>query len=94
MKKKPEIELTKGSEYRIYSISGREKMLESEGLFEGYITIGVEEIGMLLRLNEKHNDMNGKIRIIPLHAVLAMDVIEMKQSEDDEEDTEMPRYVG
>jgi len=38
--------------------------------------------------------MNGKIRIIPLHAVLAMDVIEMKQSEDDEEDTEMPRYVG
>jgi len=94
MKKKPEIELTKGSEYRIYSISGREKMLESEGLFEGYITIGVEEIGLLLRLNEKHNDMNGKIRIIPLHAVLAMDVIEMKQSEDDEEDTEMPRYVG
>jgi len=94
MKKKPEIELTKGSEYRIYSISGREKMLESEGLFEGYITIGVEEIGLLLRLNEKHEDMNGKIRIIPLHAVLAMDVIEMKQSEDDEEDTEMPRYVG
>jgi len=94
MKKKPEIELTKGSEYRIYSISGREKMLESEGLFEGYITIGIEEIGLLLRLNEKHEDMNGKIRIIPLHAVLAMDVIEMKQSEDDEEDTEMPRYVG
>jgi len=94
MKKKPEIELTKGSKYRIYSISGREKMLESEGLFEGYITIGIEEIGLLLRLNEKHEDMNGKIRIIPLHAVLAMDVIEMKQSEDDEEDTEMPRYVG
>lgn len=93
MKKKPEIELTNGSEYRIYSIGGRNMMMESKGVFEGYITIGVEEIGLLLRL-QTEDDMNDKIRIIPLHAVLALDVIQMKEADATKDDTEMPHYVG
>ena len=83
MKKKPELELTKGSEYKIYSLSSRNSTMESTGIFKGYTTIGSDEVGFLLKLNHTQDD--GLIRIIPLHAVLAIDVIrdEQKNTEKD-----------
>lgn len=94
MKKKPELELTKGSEYKIYSLSSRNSTMESVGIFRGYTAIGSDEIGFLLKLNhtEEHND--GVMRIIPLHAVLAIDVIKVEPKDTEKEDTEIPHYVG
>lgn len=96
MKKKPELELTKGSEYKIYSLSSRNSTMESEGIFKGYTNIGSDEIGFLLQLNHSnHSDkQDGIIRIIPLHAVLAIDVIKAEPKNTEKEDTEIPHYVG
>ena len=93
MKDKENMELTKGSKYKIISLGGKENVLESEGYFQGYINIGVDEIGLLIELDEKHDDMENKIRIIPLHVILAIDILDAKPNEDDKE-KEMPHYVG
>jgi hypothetical protein len=93
MKKKPELELTKGSEYKIYSLSSKNSTMESVGIFKGYTAIGSDEAGFLLELN--HSDENkGIMRIIPLHAVLAIDVIKAEPKDAEKEDTEIPHYVG
>lgn len=95
MKEKPELELTKGSEYKIYSLSSRNQTMESYGVFKGYTTIGSNEIGFLIKLNhEKKNEKKCIMRIIPLHAVLAIDVIKAEPKDTDKEDGEIPHYVG
>jgi hypothetical protein len=94
MKKKPELELTKGSEYKIYSLSSRNSTMESVGIFKGYTAIGSDEIGFLLKLNHSEQDNDGIMRIIPLHAVLAIDVIKVEPKDTEKEDTEIPHYVG
>lgn len=94
MSNKPEVELTQGSEYKIFSLGARDRMVESIGIFEGYMTIGVEEVGLLMRLNDSEGDMAGKIRIVPLHAVLAIDVLQAKPNDAKKDDGEMPHYVG
>jgi hypothetical protein len=94
MSKKNEIELTVGSEYRILSLGGKDHVLKSEGIFRGYVTVGMEEIGLLIKLNEKHEDMNGKIRIVPLHVILAIDVLDAKPDDENDDEKEMPNYVG
>lgn len=94
MSKKADMELTRGSEYKIISIGGRDHMLESKGIFEGYASVGMDEIGLLMKLKETHDNMNGKIRIVPLHAILAIDVLDAKPDDNQDDDQEMPRYVG
>jgi hypothetical protein len=94
MSKKAEMEITIGSEYKIISLGGKDNVLESEGIFEGYATVGMDEIGLLMRLNEKHGGMNGKIRIIPLHVILAIDVLDAKPDVGIDDDKEMSHYVG
>ncbi|MBN2065501.1 MAG: hypothetical protein JW771_01655 [Candidatus Thermoplasmatota archaeon] len=94
MTKDPEMELTQGSRYKILSLGGRDRMLETAGTFKGFMTIGVEEIGLLMELNETHGDMEGKIRIVPLHAILAIDVLEAKPNEKPEDDKQFSHYVG
>jgi len=42
MKEKVNMELTNGSKYKIFSLGGKENILESEGYFEGYINVGVD----------------------------------------------------
>jgi hypothetical protein len=94
MEEKLNVELTTGSKYKIFSLGGKENTLESEGYFEGYISIGVDEIGLLMKLCEKHGDMVNKIRIIPLHVILAIDILDAKPNNDNDDEKEMPNYVG
>lgn len=94
MEEKNKLELTQGSKYKIFSLGGKENTLESEGYFEGYLNIGVDEIGLLLKLSEIHGDMMNKIRIIPLHVILAIDILDAKPNNKNDEEKEMPHYVG
>ena len=94
MKKEPEMKLTEGSEYRIYSLGSRDHMLESQGVFEGYVSIGIDEIGMILKLNHENGDMSQKKRIIPLHGILAIDILDAKPHDVKDDDHEIPHYVG
>ena len=88
------MELTEGSEYKITSLGGRDILLETEGTFKGFINIGVDETGLLMQLSASHGDMVGKIRIVPLHVVLLIDVLAAKENEQKDDSREMSHYVG
>ena len=69
-------------------------MLISQGVFEGYVAIGLDEVGMILKLHENSGDMSNKTRIVPLHTILAIDVIDAKPHDTKDDDHEIPHYVG
>ena len=94
MSKEKKMELTEGSVYKITSLGGRDMVLETEGVFKGFISIGVDETGLLMELNHSHGDMAGKIRIVPLHVILLVDVLESKENEKKEDDKGVSHYVG
>jgi len=94
MDKKLDIELTEGSEYKITSLGGRDHSIETEGTFKGFMSIGVDEVGLLMELGKSHNNMAGKIRIVPLHVILAIDVLEAKPNVKKNSDKETAHYVG
>jgi len=94
MNKDKKMELTEGSVYKITSLGGRDILLETEGIFRGFISIGVDETGLLMELGKSHGAMAGKIRIVPLHVMLLIDVLDVKENEKKEDDKGMSHYVG
>ena len=64
------IALTEGSKYLIQSIGKRNETLVTEGTFLGYTRIGSDE-ALCIEMEGK----KGRLRILPVHMVLAMDVI-------------------
>ena len=54
MDKKEDWKLIEGSRYKIISIGGRDSSLETEGIFKGYATIGIEEAGLVIELDSEH----------------------------------------
>ena len=94
MNKEKKMELTEGSEYKITSLGGRDNVLETEGVFKGFISIGVDETGLLIELNPSHGDFAGKIRIVPLHVILLIDVLSAITNDKKEDDKGMSHYVG
>jgi hypothetical protein len=91
---KNKVELTEGSVYKITSLGGRDTMLETEGVFKGFINVGVDETGLLMELNQSHGDMAGKLRIVPLHVVLLIDLMDVKENEKKDDFKGMSHYVG
>ena len=91
---KNKLELTEGSIYKITSLGGRDQLLETEGTFKGFISIGVDETGLLMELSKKHGSMAGKIRIVPLHVILLIDVVTVKENSKKEDYKGMSHYVG
>lgn len=94
MSKNKNMELTEGSKYKIISLGSREKTIETTGSFKGFINIGVDETGVLIELDESHGVLQSKIRIIPLHVILAIDVLEMKENQKSDDEKGMSHYVG
>lgn len=93
MIKEKKMEITEGSVYKITSIGARDNVLETEGTFKGFISIGVDETGLLMELSPNHGDMAGKIRIVPLHVILLVDVLESKENEKKDDDKGISHYV-
>lgn len=87
-------ELTEGSEYKITSLGTRDRLIETEGVFEGFISVGLDGTGLLMKLGENHEGMQGKIRIVPLHAILMIDVLSEKENNDEDNEKGMSHYVG
>lgn len=88
MDKKEDWKLIEGSRYKIISIGGRDSSLETEGVFRGYATIGIEEAGLVIDLCTEPEKSGEKLRIVPLHAILAIDVLDVKRHEHRDEDRE------
>ncbi len=88
------MELTEGSTYKIVTIGSRDKILETEGIFKGFISIGVDETGLLMELSKNHGNMAGKIRIVPLHVILLIDVLDAKENQSKDDSKGISHYVG
>ena len=87
------MELTEGSEYKITSLGGRDSLIETQGVFKGFISIG-DETGLIMELNASHGSVAGKTRIVPLHVLLLIDVLAAKENEEKDDSGEMSHYVG
>jgi hypothetical protein len=94
MKEEKRMELTEGSEYKITSLGGRDAAIETKGTFIGFISIGIDETGLLIKLNKSHNKDSGKIRIIPLHVILLIDILKTIENQKKDEYKGMTHYVG
>ena len=94
MTKKEDVKLTEGSRYRITSIGGRDIALETEGVFKGFATLGIDEAGLLMELAKSHGDLQGKTRIVPLHAVLAIDILDAKEHDKKDDTKDTNHYYG
>jgi hypothetical protein len=82
MKKEIEHMLTVGSTYRIISDGGEKEPVRSTGEFLGYAAFATET-ALVLKLDETHGKDKGVTRIIPYHAILALDVLKAAQREEE-----------
>ncbi len=74
------VALTKGSRYRIESMETRDHTKVTKGVFRGYATIGPDD-ALVIELDESMPESKGKLRLIPLHVILAVDVLEQVPGE-------------
>ncbi len=76
--------LTKGSRYRITSMETRDKPLITHGVFRGYAAVGPDD-GICMELDASHAELGGKVRIIPCHMIIAIDVVEQAEEKREKE---------
>lgn len=61
--------------------------METVGIFRGFTSVGPDE-ALVMELDEDHGEMAGKIRVVPLHMVLAIDVLEVAEEEEEAREPE------
>ncbi len=92
--KKGSIALTTGSKIRVRSASSEKEALVSNGTFRGLVSIGGDS-SLAVELDGGTPDEKGRIRLIPLNAVLALDVLEAAKPEEEKRvDPASPGYFG
>lgn len=85
----PPVHLTLGSKYHVRSLASREAVLETRGTFRGFVSVGSID-GVAMELDPSHGDLAGKMRVIPSHMVLSIDILEAaKTDEEKAEDLSM-----
>jgi hypothetical protein len=80
--KKPAIVLTSGSKVRVRSAGTRDEALVSNGTFRGLVSVGGDN-SLAIELDETVREEKGRIRLIPLNALLAVDVLEAVKVEEE-----------
>lgn len=89
--KKDEIrELTIGSIYQINSLGSKEAPITTTGKFIGFSAMGSGE-GICIELDKSHKKLAGKIRMIPSHMILTLDIIKETKEKDKPDDETMAR---
>jgi len=83
--------LTVGSKLIVYSITSHDGLMKSTGIFKGFVAVG-EDTSLCLELDESHGELKGKIRLVPLSSIAAIDVIEFAEEEEEEDEGEKLYY--
>jgi hypothetical protein len=78
----PPVQLTLGSKYHVRSLASREAVLETRGTFRGFTSVGSID-GLAMELDASHSDLKGKLRVIPSHMVLSIDILEAAKKDDE-----------
>jgi hypothetical protein len=92
--KKSTITLPPGSKVRVRSAGTRDEALLSSGAFRGLVSVGGEN-SLALEMDDTHKDEKGRIRLIPLNAILAIDILEAAKAPEEEKqrsDPTQPAY--
>jgi hypothetical protein len=91
--KKPMITLAPGSRIRVRSAGTRDDALISLGAFRGLVSLGGEN-SLAVELEEGPKEEKGRIRLVPLNAVLAIDIVEAAKPAEEEKraDPGQPAY--
>jgi hypothetical protein len=85
--------LTKGSKWKVISSGGEGKPIVSVGVFKGYVAFG-HDSAIGIELDSTHGEDAGRIRVIPCVSVLSLDLISIKQEEEEKDTEERGVYFG
>jgi hypothetical protein len=80
--KRPQIALVPGSRVRVRSAGPDEQAIDSTGLFRGLVSIGGDNT-LAIELEGGAADEKGRIRLVPVPAVLAVDILEAAKPEEE-----------
>ena len=80
----------KGSVYRIRSLGSREEPVLTTGEFLGFTHIGMSSEALKIELGADHGEDAGRVRVVPVHMLLHIDVLQQKESEEPEKDDSHP----
>jgi hypothetical protein len=91
--KRPPIALTPGSRVRVRSAGPEDAAIVSTGVFRGLVSIGGDNI-MAIELEGADGDEKGRIRLVPIPALLAIDIVEVAKPEEEKrsEPAQSPGY--
>ena len=90
--KRPTIALTTGSRVKVRSAGTDTQPIVSSGTFRGLVSISGDN-ALAIELDGSGGEERGLIRIVPVPAILAIDIIEAAKP-DDEKRSEPPQSPG
>jgi len=80
--KRPNIGLTPGSRVRLRSAGPDDQAIVSTGVFRGLVSIGGDN-ALAIELEGADGDTKGQIRLVPIPALLAVDILEAAKAEEE-----------
>jgi hypothetical protein len=91
--KRPAIGLTPGSRVRIRSAGPDDQAIVSTGVFRGLVSIGGDN-ALAIELEGADGDEKGRVRLVPIPALLAVDILEAAKAEEEKraEPTQSANY--
>jgi hypothetical protein len=90
--KRPAIALTPGSKVKVRSAGTENEAIVSTGTFRGLVSVGGDNV-LAIELDGSGGEEKGRIRIIPVPAILAVDILEAVKP-DEEKRSEPPQSPG
>jgi hypothetical protein len=92
-KKDDAIVLTKGSQYKVKSLEAKDKPMETVGIFKGYAAIA-HDTAIVMQLEKQLSDETARIRLIPSHMILSIDVLKVEEEKEETEKDTNAVYFG
>ena len=90
--KRTAIALTPGSKVTVRSAGTENAAIVSSGVFRGLVSISGDN-ALAIELDGSNGDPKGRVRIVPVPAVLAIDILEAAKA-DEEKRSEPPQAPG
>ncbi|OGS42663.1 MAG: hypothetical protein A3K67_05510 [Euryarchaeota archaeon RBG_16_62_10] len=87
------IVLTVGSLYKIKSLESRDKPMETTGIFKGYAAVA-HDTAIVIELDKSHGDEKGRLRLIPSHMIISIDVLKAEKEKAEKESESNAVYFG
>ena len=91
--KRPPVALTPGSKVKVRSAGTENEAIVSTGTFRGLVSVGGDNV-LAIELDGSGGEEKGRIRIVPVPAILAVDIIEAAKADEEKraEPAQSPGY--